>query len=62
MCGIFKDFIYEFNFWMSLGGIRFVIYFDVDYNIYCIVAGRKDFMMIDFDFVLILNLIKVSFL
>lgn len=32
---------------MSLGGIRFVIYYDVDYNLYCLVVGRKDFIMIE---------------
>lgn len=58
MCGTFKDFIHELNFWMSSGGTRSVIHFDADHNIHCIVAGRKDFMMIDPDFAPILNLTK----
>lgn len=37
-----------------------MIYFDVDYNIYCFVVGRKDFVMIYLDFVFVLNVIKVS--
>ncbi|XP_020631250.1 uncharacterized protein LOC110068214 [Orbicella faveolata] len=58
MCGTFKDFIHELNFWMSSGGTRSVIHFDADHNIHCIVAGRKDFMMIDPDFAPFLNLTK----
>lgn len=46
-CGIFFDYVYEINFWMSLGGIRLVIYYDVDYNLYCLVIGRKDFIMME---------------
>lgn len=47
MCGTFKDFLHELNFWMSSGGTRSVIHFDADHNVHCLVAGRKDFMMID---------------
>lgn len=47
MCGSFKDFLHELNLWISSGGTRSVIHFDADHNIHCLVAGRKDFMMID---------------
>lgn len=58
MCGTFKDFLHELNFWMSSGGTRSVIHFDADHNIHCLVAGRKDFVMIHPDFAPILNLTK----
>lgn len=60
MCGTFKDFLHELNFWMSSGGTRSVIHFDADYNIHCLVAGRKDFVMIHPDFAPVLNVTKVS--
>ena len=31
---------------MSSGGTRSVIHFDADHNLHCLVAGRKDFIMI----------------
>ena len=60
MCGTFKDFLHELNFWMSSGGTRSVIHFDADHNIHCLVAGRKDFMMIDPEFAKYLNVTQVS--
>ena len=47
LCGTFLKFIHELNFWMSSGGTRSVIHYDADHNIHCLVAGRKDFMMMD---------------
>ena len=47
LCGTFRDFLHETNFWMSSGGTRSVIHYDADHNLHCIVTGRKDFMMID---------------
>lgn len=32
---------------MSSGGTRSVIHFDADHNLHCLVAGRKDFIMIE---------------
>lgn len=58
MCGTFKDFLHELNFWMSSGGTRSVIHFDADHNIHCLVAGRKDFVMIHPDFAPVLNVTK----
>ena len=60
MCGTFKDFLHELNLWMSSGGTRSVIHFDADHNIHCLVAGRKDFVMIDPVFSKLLNLTRVS--
>ena len=60
MCGTFKDFLHELNFWMSSGGTRSVIHFDADHNVHCLVAGRKDFMMIDPKFSEYLNVTQVS--
>lgn len=37
-----------------------MIHFDADHNIHCLVAGRKDFMMVHPDFAPILNLTKVG--
>lgn len=47
LCGSFVDFLHELNFWMSSGGTRSVIHYDADHNIHCLIAGRKDFMMIN---------------
>ncbi|XP_068724814.1 uncharacterized protein [Montipora capricornis] len=58
MCGTFKDFLHELNLWMSSGGTRSVIHFDADHNIHCLVAGRKDFVMIDPVFSKFLNLTR----
>ena len=44
---------------MSNGGTRSVIHFDADHNIHCIVAGAKDFIMIDQKFKKELKLSKV---
>lgn len=55
MCGTFKDFLHELNFWMSSGGTRSVIHFDADHNVHCLIAGRKDFMMINQEFSKYLN-------
>ena len=32
---------------MSSGGTRSVIHYDADHNLHCLVAGRKDFIMIE---------------
>ena len=32
---------------MSSGGTRSVVHFDADHNLHCMVAGRKDFIMIE---------------
>ena len=47
LCGTFRDFVHETNFWMSSGGTRSVIHYDADENIHCIVNGSKDFMMME---------------
>lgn len=47
LCGSFLDYIHETNFWMSSGGTRSVIHYDADHNLHCLVAGRKDFIMIE---------------
>ena len=47
LCGTFLDYIHETNFWMSSGGTRSVIHYDADHNLHCLVAGRKDFIMIE---------------
>ena len=47
LCGTFLDYVHETNFWMSSGGTRSVIHYDADHNLHCLVAGRKDFMMIE---------------
>ena len=41
------DYLHELNFWMSSGGTRSVIHYDADHNIHCLIAGRKDFMMMN---------------
>ena len=46
LCGTFRRSLQEANFWLGYGGTRSVIHFDADHNIHCLVAGRKDFMMI----------------
>ncbi|XP_070548613.1 uncharacterized protein [Ptychodera flava] len=46
-CGNFQHNIQELNFWMSSGGTASIIHYDADHNIHCLLAGRKDFMMID---------------
>ena len=45
LCGTFRDFVHETNFWMSSGGTRSVIHYDADENLHCIINGSKDFMM-----------------
>lgn len=47
LCGTFLDYVHETNFWMSSGGTRSVIHYDADHNLHCLVAGRKDFIMIE---------------
>ena len=47
MCGTFKNFTHESNLWISNGGTRSVIHYDADHNLHCMIAGRKDFMMIE---------------
>ena len=47
LCGSFLDYVHETNFWMSSGGTRSVIHYDADHNLHCLVAGRKDFIMIE---------------
>lgn len=47
LCGSFLDYVHETNFWMSSGGTRSVVHFDADHNLHCMVAGRKDFIMIE---------------
>lgn len=59
MCGTFKDFLHELNFWMSSGGTRSVIHFDADHNVHCLIAGRKDFVMINQEFSKYLNVTQV---
>jgi len=46
MCGTFRNFTHESNLWISSGGTRSVIHYDADHNLHCMIAGRKDFMMI----------------
>ena len=46
MCGTFRNFTHESNLWISNGGTRSVIHYDADHNLHCMIAGRKDFMMI----------------
>ena len=47
MCGTFKNFTHESNLWISNGGTRSVIHYDADHNLHCMIAGRKDFMMVE---------------
>ena len=47
MCGTFQNFTHESNLWISNGGTRSVIHYDADHNLHCMIAGRKDFMMIE---------------
>lgn len=47
LCGTFLDYVHETNFWMSSGGTRSVIHYDADHNLHCLVAGHKDFIMIE---------------
>ncbi|XP_031552932.1 uncharacterized protein LOC116290090 [Actinia tenebrosa] len=47
LCGSFVDYIHETNFWMSSGGTRSVIHFDADHILHCLVAGQKDWMLIN---------------
>ncbi|XP_071479213.1 tRNA wybutosine-synthesizing protein 5-like [Diadema antillarum] len=46
LCGTFKRYIQETNFWMSSGGTASVIHYDADHNLHCLLAGRKNFIMI----------------
>ncbi|EDO30444.1 predicted protein, partial [Nematostella vectensis] len=46
MCGTFAKFLHETNLWIGSGGTRSVIHYDADHNIHCMMAGRKDFIMI----------------
>ena len=46
LCGTFKNFTHESNFWMSSGGTRSVIHYDADHNLHCMIAGRKDLIMV----------------
>ena len=47
MCGTFKNFTHESNLWISNGGTRSVVHYDADHNLHCMLAGRKDFMMMN---------------
>lgn len=47
LCGTFTKTIQETNFWMSSGETASVIHYDADHNLHCLLAGRKDFVMID---------------
>ena len=47
LCGTFKNYTHESNFWVSSGGTRSVVHYDADHNLHCVLAGRKDFMMIN---------------
>ncbi|XP_038065797.1 uncharacterized protein LOC119735920 [Patiria miniata] len=47
LCGTFRRRLLETNLWMSSGGTASVIHYDADHNIHCLLAGRKDFIMID---------------
>ncbi|XP_002734322.1 tRNA wybutosine-synthesizing protein 5-like [Saccoglossus kowalevskii] len=58
MCGNFQKNLQELNFWMSSGGTASIIHFDADHNIHCLLAGRKDFIMIDPVYNEYLNLYK----
>ena len=46
LCGTFKNFTHESNFWMSNGGTRSVIHYDADHNLHCMITGRKDLIMV----------------
>ena len=46
LCGTFKNFTHESNFWMSNGGTRSVIHYDADHNLHCMIVGRKDLIMV----------------
>lgn len=61
LCGTFRDFVHETNFWMSSGGTRSVIHYDADENIHCIINGSKDFMMIEKSFQQYLPMIDKGF-
>lgn len=60
LCGTFRDFVHETNFWMSNGGTRSVIHYDADENIHCIINGSKDFMMINKTFQQFLPMVEKS--
>jgi len=47
LCGTFKNYTHESNLWISNGGTRSVIHYDADHNLHCLLAGRKDFIMIN---------------
>jgi len=47
LCGTFKNYTHESNFWMSNGGTRSVIHYDADENFHCVISGRKDFLLVD---------------
>ncbi|XP_033641554.1 uncharacterized protein LOC117301644 [Asterias rubens] len=47
LCGTFKRRLLETNLWMSSGGTASLIHYDADHNVHCLLAGRKDFIMID---------------
>nr|XP_002126088.2 lysine-specific demethylase 8-like [Ciona intestinalis] len=46
LCGTFRDFLQEAEMWMSSGGTSSPIHYDQDHNIHCLIAGRKDFIMV----------------
>nr|XP_054760226.1 lysine-specific demethylase 8-like [Lytechinus pictus]XP_054760227.1 lysine-specific demethylase 8-like [Lytechinus pictus] len=46
LCGTFKRFIQETNLWISSGGTASVIHYDADHNLHCLLAGKKNFIMI----------------
>ncbi|KAK3749278.1 hypothetical protein QZH41_016044 [Actinostola sp. cb2023] len=47
MCGSFVDYIHETNFWMSSGGTCSAIHFDADHILHCLIAGQKDWMLMN---------------
>ncbi|XP_077985861.1 bifunctional peptidase and (3S)-lysyl hydroxylase Jmjd7-like [Glandiceps talaboti] len=47
LCGTFREYLQECNFWMSSGGTASVLHYDADDNIHCLLDGRKDFIMIN---------------
>lgn len=44
---MFYDCLYEVWLWMSSGGMVFCFYSYEDYDFYCVLFGRKDFIIID---------------
>ena len=47
LCGTYRKYLQELNLWIGYTGTRSVVHYDADHNIHCLLAGRKDFIMID---------------